>query len=127
MIVTLSAIVFTFLIGVVVLFQLGLALGMPWGEAANGGKYPGKLPRKMRIVSVFNMFILAFLSVIVLTKAKLVLAEFESFASTAIWFVVGFSVIGTVLNTITPSKIERKLWAPTTAMLLITSLIVALS
>ena len=127
MIVTIAAIVFSILIGIVVLFQFGLVVGMPWGEATMGGKYPGKLPLPMRIVSVFSMLILTTLAIIVLTKADLILAELKSIAFTAIWFVVGFSVIATILNTLTPSKIERKIWAPTTALLLITSLIVALS
>jgi len=127
MIVTIAAIVFSILIGIVVLFQFGLVVGMPWGEATMGGKYPGKLPLPMRIVSVFSMLILTTLAIIVLTKADLILAELKSIAFTAIWFVVGFSVIAIILNTLTPSKIERKIWAPTTALLLITSLIVALS
>jgi len=124
---TVSAIIFTILIGIVVLFQLGLASGMLWGEATMGGKYPGKLPPSIRTVSVFSAFILAFLTIIVLIKAEVMLTELQSFSSAAIWFVVGFSTIATILNIITRSKIERKLWAPTTVLLLITSTIVALN
>ena len=52
--------------------------------------------------------------------------QFKSISDIAIYFVVGFSAIATILNIITPSKIERKLWAPVAALLLITSLIVAI-
>ncbi|MEK4110124.1 hypothetical protein ABIC86_002354 [Paenibacillus sp. DS2363] len=44
MIVLTSAIAFTFLILIVILFQVALAVGVPWGEYAMGGKFPGKYP-----------------------------------------------------------------------------------
>ncbi|MDG6224075.1 MAG: hypothetical protein QCI82_01015 [Candidatus Thermoplasmatota archaeon] len=126
MIATISAIIFTFLIGIVILFQGALVLGAPWGSASMGGKYPGKYPPKMRIVAVSNMFILAALIVIVLARAELVLPSLYTFSRYAIWAVVLFTVVGTIMNTITPSRIER-IWAPVTALSLIASLIVALN
>lgn len=126
MIVSISAIIFTVLTGIAILFHLCLVIGMPWGEATMGGKYPGKLPKRMRVISVFSMIILFILAIIVLAKADLAIPAFKSISNAAIWFVVGFSAIGTILNTITPSKIERNIWAPITALLLITSIIVAL-
>ncbi|HSO85694.1 MAG TPA: hypothetical protein VLQ91_04025 [Draconibacterium sp.] len=121
-----SAIVFTVLTAIVILFQLGLAVGMPWGSASMGGKYPGKYPPKMRIVAIVNIVILSVLAVIVLLRAGLAFPQLLSVSATGIWFVVAFSGIGTVMNTITPSKIER-IWAPVAAIQLITSIIVALS
>ena len=121
-----SAIVFTVLTAIVILFQLGLAIGMPWGSASMGGKFPGKYPPKMRIVAIVNIVILSVLAVIVLLRAGLAFPKLLSVSATGIWFVVAFSGIGTVMNTITPSKIER-IWAPVAAIQLITSIIVALS
>lgn len=125
MIATIAAITFSLLIGIVILSQGALALGAPWGSASMGGKYPGKYPPKMRIVAVTNMFILAALIVIVLARAELVLPSLYTFSRYAIWAVVIFTAVGTVMNTITPSKIE-KIWAPVTALSFIASLIVAL-
>ena len=125
MIVTISAITFTILSGIIILFQLGLTLGMPWGEASMGGKFPGKYPPKMRIVSLINSLILIFIAVIVLVRADILLPQYKSISNIAIYFVVGFSAIATILNIITRSKIERKLWAPVATLLLITSIIVA--
>jgi hypothetical protein len=125
MIVTISAIIFTILSGIIILFQLGLTLGMPWGEASMGGRYPGKYPLKMRIVSLLNSIILCFIAVIVLIKADIIFPQYRSISNIAIYFVVGFSALATVLNLITPSKIERKIWAPVAVLLLITSVIVA--
>lgn len=113
------------LTGVVILFQFCLSIGLPWGAASMGGKYPGVYPKKMRVVAVVNMILLSVLMMIVLVNAGLTLAQFMSFSEIAIWFVVGFYGIGTVLNTITPSKIER-IWAPVAAIQLITTFMVAI-
>jgi hypothetical protein len=91
-----------------------------------GGRFPGKYPPKMRVVAVVNIFVLVFISLIVLVRAEIILLHLFSISKVAIWFVVGFSALGTVLNTITPSKIER-IWAPIAAIQLITSLVIALS
>lgn len=111
--------------GIVILFQACLALGLPWGAASMGGKYPGVYPQKMRVVALVNMIILALLMMIVLVNAGLILPQFLSFSEIAIWFVVAFYGIGTVLNTITPSKIER-IWAPVVAIQLVTTILVAI-
>ncbi|MDP3914861.1 MAG: hypothetical protein Q8R96_14100 [Bacteroidota bacterium] len=113
------------LTGVVILFQFCLSIGLPWGAASMGGKYPGVYPKKMRIVALVNMIILTILMMIVLVNAGLILPQFMSFSEIAIWFVVVFYAIGTVLNTITPSKIER-IWAPVAAIQLITTIMVAI-
>jgi hypothetical protein len=126
MIATIAAIIFSILIGIVILFQGALALGAPWGSASMGGKYPGKYPPKMRIVAILNMLILSILILIVLARADLILSQLYEFSRYAIWAVVLFTIVGTIMNTITPSKIER-IWAPVTALAFISSLIVALS
>lgn len=37
-----AALIFSALTVIVLLFQVGLAIGMPWGRASMGGKFPGK-------------------------------------------------------------------------------------
>lgn len=123
---TVSGILFTTLTGIVIIFQGCLAAGIPWGEASMGGRYPGKYPPKMRAVAIINMMILGFIAAIVLSEADLLLPRLKPISSIGIWFVVAFFGIGTVLNTITPSKIER-IWAPVALLQLITSIIVAIS
>ncbi len=123
---SISAYLFSVLTGVVILFQLGLALGLPWGAASMGGKFPGIYPPKMRVVAVINGLLLASLAVIVLSKAGLLFPRLLPFSTYAIWFVVAFSLVGTILNTITPSKIER-IWAPVVFVLFVTSLVVAMN
>lgn len=108
-----------------VLFQAGLAIGLPWGAASMGGKYPGVYPPKMRIVAVVNMIILVFLALIVLSRADVILPGMRGFADAAIWVVVGFYLIGIILNSITPSKIER-IWVPVVLLQFVAILWIAL-
>lgn len=126
MIETISAFVFIVLSGVAMIFQGCLAAGVPWGEASMGGRYPGKYPTKMRIVAVINIILLGFFITIILSEADLMFPLFKPISSIGIWFVVVFFIIGTILNTITPSKIER-IWAPVALLQLITSIIVLIN
>ena len=123
---TTSAIIFTVFTGIVILFQGCLAAGLPWGKASMGGKYPGKYPPKMRIVAVINMILLSFIATIVLSEADLMFPQLKTISGIGIWFVVVFFFIGTIMNSITPSKIER-IWAPVALIQMITSIIVAIS
>ncbi len=125
MIVTASLILFTALTGIVILFQLGLAAGMPWGAASMGGKYPGKYPPKMRLVAIVNAAILGGMLVIAWVRAGRVFPELQSISSVGIWVMVVFFALGTVMNAITPSKIER-IWVPVVLLQLISSLVLAL-
>lgn len=121
-----AAIVFTVFTGIVVLFQGCLAAGLPWGKASMGGKYPGKYPPKMRVFAVINMLLLSFIAAIVLAEANVMFPQLKTISGIGIWVIVVFFVAGTVMNTITPSKIER-IWAPVAFIQLVTSLIVAIN
>jgi len=122
---TVSAIIFTALTGILIIFQGCLAAGVPWGQASMGGRYPGKYPPRMRIVAVLNMIILGLFAAVVLSEANLMFPQLNSISSIGIWIIVVFFIISTIMNTITPSKIER-IWAPVALIQLITSLIVAI-
>lgn len=122
-----AAYTYAFLMGIVILFQFCLTLGLPWGAASMGGKFPGKYPPRMRMVSFLNMPVLGFAAGIVLARAGLHFNGLRSMSGTGIWFVVGFSAVSVFLNSITPSRIERAIWVPVTSVHLITSVIVALT
>lgn len=121
-----AALVFTLATLLIVLFQLCLAIGLPWGAASMGGKFPGKYPSKMRWVAILNAIVLLVLIMIVIIRAGLVFPELLFYSSIAIWVVVLFALVGTILNSITPSKIER-IWAPVALIQLISSAMVAFS
>lgn len=122
-----ALILFVFFTSITVIFQLALAIGIPWGNLAMGGKYPGKFPTPIRIAAVFQIMILLFFIWIAFVKAGVFSPDWKLFSDKLIWVVFGFSVVATVLNIITPSKWERIIWAPVSFILLITSLILAMN
>jgi len=121
-----AAIVYTVLAGVVIVFQLALAAGAPWGELSMGGRYPGTYPPPIRGVAVVSAIIVALMAMIVLTRSGLAFPGYAESAEWAIWLVVGYSAIGLMMNLATPSKKERAIWAPTVAVMLVSSVVVAL-
>lgn len=84
MIIFISSIVFSILIAIVILFQAALAVGIPWGEYAMGGKYPGKLPAPMRAACLIQIVILAFLAIIVLSQTESILPGWSGFVNVAV-------------------------------------------
>jgi hypothetical protein len=122
-----AAILFTVVTLGSILFQLALALGAPWGQYAMGGKYPGRYPTAMRVSAVAQAALLAALSVFVLSEAGLVLPSMARTWPWLIWLVVAFSGLSLVLNAITPSAGERRIWVPVALAMLGCSLVVALS
>ena len=124
--VAIAVLIFSMLIIIIVFFQIGLTMGMPWGEYAMGGYFPGRFPWTLRLLAIFQGLLLIIFAIIVLDKTSLFRFGFFSIPSIAIWFVVAFSLLTAVLNFIDKSKKERMVWFPTSILLLITSLIVAL-
>ncbi|MCA1734876.1 MAG: hypothetical protein LC739_01815 [Actinobacteria bacterium] len=57
------------LIAVVALFQIMLALGVPWGAAAWGGRNAGVLPTKLRIASAASALLLGGIAWLVLARS----------------------------------------------------------
>jgi hypothetical protein len=122
-----TAVIFLVLCVLVALFQLALTLGAPWGEYTMGGKFPGQLPLKMRIAALFQILILFVMACIVLIRSGVVVNQFYDVSKTAIWFVVSFFIIGSILNLLTPSQKERAVWGPVNILLFVLSIIVAVS
>jgi len=90
-------------------------------------EFPGRLPPRMRIAALIQVVLLTFIALILLTRAGVVLNEYSAISKPAIWGVVVFSLVGAILNTITPSKKERMLWAPVAIVLLICATYVAVN
>lgn len=122
----LAAIIFAIFTTLVILFQLGLAAGMPWGTAAMGGKFPGRFPTQMRVAALVQAAVLAGLGAVVLTRARLILPGLYLVSTWLVWGVVAFTVLSLVMNLITPSKWERIIWAPVVTILLVCSVLVGL-
>jgi len=122
-----AAWVFAALTAVVMLFQLALAVGAPWGEFAMGGAFPGVYPPAMRIAALVQMAVLGVVGLIVCVRAGLVLPRWQAVARWPAWLVVALLGVGVVLNLITPSGMERLIWAPVAVLLFLSGLRVALA
>jgi hypothetical protein len=123
----LAALVYTVVSVGVIAFQIALAAGAPWGEYAMGGAYPDQFPPELRVAAVVQAAILALLALVVLARAGVALPKWSRMARWSIWFVVAFSVVSLVLNSITPSARERAIWAPVALVMVICSVTVARS
>jgi hypothetical protein len=96
------------LVILVVAFQLSLAAGAPWGHLTMGGAFPGRLPTTMRVAAVVQALVLLLFGTIVAVRARLILTRWHAASRKLVWVVVGYTVVGTVLNAITPSPWEHK-------------------
>lgn len=122
-----AALVFAVVAGGVVAFQLALALGAPWGAYAMGGAFPGRFPPPMRAAAVVQAVGIGLLAVVVLSSAGLMLPDLAAAFPWLVWAPVAVSALAVVLNAISRSAGERRIWVPVAVALLGSSLIVALS
>lgn len=122
----LPVIAFTIATIPVVILQTGLIMGAPWGKMAMGGKFGDVFPLKLRISAAAQLLIILLSLLIVLVRGHAVFPEHFESSRIAIWFVVALFFVSAILNTITSSKYERMLGVPTTLIMFVSSLIIAL-
>ncbi len=111
-----AAQVYAALAAVVILFQIALILGAPWGHLTQGGFHPGVLPLQQRLMAAASVVLLAGMAFVVLSHAG-VLAR-QPWSKVAMWGVVVMGVLSVVMNLATPSAPERMIWAPVTVVML---------
>jgi hypothetical protein len=117
------------LFALLIVFQLALALGAPWGRAAYGGQNTGVLPMQFRVASAVAVVVWAAVALVVARRAGLpAWAPLPvAWLPVVVWIVVGLLVIAVVMNAITPSGLERAIWLPFTLLLLASTLTVAIT
>jgi hypothetical protein len=122
-----AALIAVALIGALVVFQVALALGAPFGAAAWGGRNQGVLPRGLRIASgVVGVVVYPIMAAVILAAADLIGDDWLPIDPTVVmWIFTGFFALGAVVNAISRSAPER-LWAPVSAVLAICCAIIAL-
>ena len=111
----------------VIAFQIALALGAPWGSYAMGGAFPGRFPPRLRVAALVQAALLAVTVGIVLSRAGLALPAWSDAARWLIWVVVAIALLALVLNSISRSAGERRIWVPVALVMLASSLVVALT
>ena len=96
-------------IGVVV-FQICLIAGAPWGRLTQGGAHPRQLPWPNRIGAGLSCVLMGGLAVAILSGAGI----WPHWPFWTAWVALAVSVLSFVMNVMTPSQAERRLWAPVT-------------
>ena len=122
----LAGIVFALAAAGVVAFQVALALGAPWGAYAMGGAVDGRFPPALRIAAVLQAGVIAVIALGVLSVAGVVVQGFGTAFPWFAWVAVAMSGLAVVLNSISRSAGERRIWVPISIVLLASSLVVAL-
>ena len=111
----------------VALFQLAIVLGAPVGEYAYGGQHEGVLPTRFRVTSVVSMLIM--LAVAGHYMAQLgVFSPLLDEAGNAIanWGFVAFFALSALLNNISKSEKEKRVFGSITIAMLLSAILVAL-
>ena len=109
------------------LFHLAIAFGAPVGEYAYGGQRVGKLSTQFRVSSVFSFILLmAFAGHYLAQLGVLSPLLGQDLNELVNWLLVGFSALAALMNNITRSSKERRLWGGPTIAMLIAAFIVAL-
>lgn len=121
-----AALFFAAAAGGVVAFQLALALGAPWGAYAMGGALPGRFPPPMRVAAAVQGVLIAALGVVVLAEAGVVAPDLAAGLPWLVWVAVVVSALAVLLNAISRSAGERRIWVPVATVMLVSSLLVAL-
>jgi len=123
----LAAITYSVATAGVITFQVAMALGAPWGAYAMGGASPGRFPPAMRVTALIQAAFLGVLAVVVLSHSGLALPSLAEAYPWLIWVAVAVSALSVLLNAITRSAGERRIWLPVALTLLVCSVTVALT
>jgi hypothetical protein len=110
-------------------FQASLALGAPLGAHVLGGRQPGVLPNRLRAFSAIAAAVLVGGALVILARAGAIgwPAGATGLLVPAAWAIVAFLVLNTLGNLASKSRLERTVFAATTAALAVLSAYVALS
>ncbi|PXA72102.1 hypothetical protein [Cryobacterium arcticum] len=122
-----AAILFTVLMAGLIVFQAALIAGAPLGHLAWGGQ-DRVLPVQKRLGSAISIGLYLIFAVLVLQRAGLAnVLPWPGVVVVATWVLAGYFALGIVLNAVSRSKPERLTMAPLSAVLMVLTVIVALS
>ena len=111
----------------VALFQLAIVLGAPVGEYAYGGQHQGVLPTRFRATSVVSMLIMVAVAGHYIAQLG-VFSPLLDEAGNAIanWGFVAFFALSALMNNISKSEKEKRVFGSITIAMLLSAILVAL-
>jgi hypothetical protein len=118
-----AAVLYAVVCGGVIVFQICLIAGAPWGRLTQGGTHPEALPGSGRVFAAISAVLLTLMAGSVLSAAGI----WPNWPRCMGWGALGIQAVSTLLNWITPSRPERRLWGPVTTAMFAMALVVLLS
>ncbi len=109
------------LAGIVVLFQIALVFGAPWGRLTQGGRQDGALSPSARALAALSVGVLVFLALAILSAAGFPGLGWPRWTG---WVALVLTLLTTMANLATPSEPERRLWGPVTLVMSALALVV---
>jgi hypothetical protein len=106
------------------LFQIALVLGAPLGEYAFGGQQP-VLPTKFRIAAGISALVMLALAGHYLAVVGIFAPLIPEQLPLINWVLVGFFGLSALMNNITRSQKEKRLWGSVTIAMLLSAILVA--
>lgn len=108
------------------LFQLALVLGAPMGEYAFGGQTP-VLPAQYRFSSAVSLLVMLAISGHYIAQLGWLEPLLEPDLNSVVnWVLVGFFALSALMNNLTKSEKEKRLWGGVTIAMLLSAVIVAI-
>jgi hypothetical protein len=120
-----AAVVGVALLGGLAVLQLLLVAGAPLGRFAWGGAHV-VLPRTLRIGSAVSVALYAVFALLMLQAAGALAVLPRGLAGVGIWVVTVWLAVGIGMNAVSPSRAERLLMTPTSVVLAVVGLVLAL-
>lgn len=121
---TAAAVVATAVLVALAVLQVLVAGGRPYGRLVWGGQHE-TLPRHLRVGSAVSVVVYAGIAWVLLARAGLVAGR-GGVVDVLAWVVLGYLVLGVVMNGISRSRPERLVQTPTCALLAACTLVVVL-
>lgn len=111
----------------VALFQLAIVLGAPVGDYSYGGQHDGVLPVKFRVVSAGSFLVMLAIAGHYLAQIGFFTPLFGGqFNTLANWSLVGFFALAALLNNITKSEKEKRVFGSLAIAMLLSAILVAI-
>ncbi|MBB6672142.1 hypothetical protein [Cohnella nanjingensis] len=108
-------------------FQVMLLLGLPLGAYSWGGKHPGVLPKRLRLLSLPAACVLLLIGFIFLVHTDAVAIDMPSaFTRILVWIFTIFLGLNTLGNLASKSRQEKRAMAPLSGILFVCGLYIAL-
>jgi hypothetical protein len=121
-----AAIALVVILTLLSVFQIALAAGAPLGQFAWGGQHR-VLPTRQRVGSVASVVVYSVIAAIALQRSGQIALVPDPISRVGMWVVFGFFALSVVGNSLSRSRLERTAMVPTTALLAVFSLLVALA